>query len=226
AHGMRLVAEVVTDDDRKTVGCQIIHRDSVGRTLYLRNAMHPVDYVDPIVRPIRFRVVVVAADEVPESIGFGRVAGLGAMVVDHEMEADRTAVVQDHRQNVAGMFAFASGAKAYIVIGRDRIGFPHLVRVRQADGVEPVLLDFVQDELVVLCPEAAGSEGGGFGTVPVDAAEYEYAAGRIHDLRCIRVPSSCAERSNYQQKHEDWEETQTAGDHKRRGLRHFLTLLF
>ena len=68
------------------------------------------------------------------------------------------------------------------------IGLPHLIRKRHANGVEAVLLDFVENENVVLGPKAARGKGGSFSAVPVHTANHERRAGWINDLSSTRVP--------------------------------------
>jgi len=75
-----------------------------------------------------------------------------------------------------------------------RIGLPHLVRKRHANGVEPVLLDFVENENVVLGPKAARRRGASFSSVPVHTADHEGRAGWINDLSSASVPSGGVER--------------------------------
>src|SRR5579864_2081041 len=189
AHGMRLVAQVEPENDWESIGSEIVQGSSVGRSLRLRDAVDPIDHMHPIVGPVRLGIVVTVADDVPQAIGFVRIASLGTVVVQDDVQADGARIVDDIRQNVASVLALARRAKSDKMVRGDRIALPHLVGKRHADRVEAVLLDFVQNEGVVLGPQAAGSVGSGFSAVPVDTADHKRRARGIDDLSSAGMPA-------------------------------------
>src|SRR5438045_3156658 len=134
------------------------------------------------------------AGNVPKAVGFGGVAGFGAVIINNDVKADRSGVIDDVGQDVASVFAFAGWTETDEMVRGDGIALPHLIRIRQADGAEAVCLDFVKDEGIVLSPEAAGSVCRGFGAIPVHAAHDVGSTRGIVNLRAAGMPAGGVER--------------------------------
>src|SRR5579864_4946956 len=152
----------------------------------------------PIVGPARLGIVVAVANDVPQAVGFVRIARLGTVVVEDDMQADGARIVDDLRQDVASVLAFARWAESDKMVRGDRIALPHLIGKRHADSVKAILLDFVQNEGVVLGPEAAGSVGSGLRAVPVHTADDERCARGIDYLSSAGMPAGGLKRNGAQ----------------------------
>lgn len=92
---MGLVAQVESEHDGETVGRKIVHGDRIGGTLSLPDSVDPIGDVYPVVGPVRLGVVIAVADDVPQAVGFVRIASLGAMVVENNVYSDRSCIIDD-----------------------------------------------------------------------------------------------------------------------------------
>ena len=52
ANGVRLIAQIVSDHDGKSVGGEIVDGDRIGCTLSLLNPVYPIDDVNPVAGPV------------------------------------------------------------------------------------------------------------------------------------------------------------------------------
>ena len=94
ADGVRLVSQVEAEHRGKSVRCEIGNSDGIGCTLGLLDSVCPVEHVHPIVGPAGFRIIIPSGD-VPKPIGFVRVASLGAVIIENDVQADGAGVVKN-----------------------------------------------------------------------------------------------------------------------------------
>ena len=167
--GVRLVAEVEAD------------HGGVARV--------PFGQRDPVVHPVLAGV----GARVPQAVGLGGLPGLGAVVVQDDLETLLARVGDDLVEDLQGVETLEVGVdRAGGVIEaevlRDDRGLHHLVGERDPDRVVAQVPDVVDDRVVVLRPEAVRDLVGSLEAVPVDAGDPDRVPARVEDLVAAGVP--------------------------------------
>src|SRR5450432_2330899 len=90
------------------------------------------------------------------------------MVVQDHMQTNRASVVDDLRQDIACMQAH-TGCTTNIVLW-DWIGLPHLVRVRNAQGIVAIRFDQTQNCRNIIRPQSMSDGIWCLEAIPVNAA--------------------------------------------------------
>ncbi len=135
----------------------------------------------------------------PEAAEPGAVAGLGAVVVEDDLEALVAGVGDDLVEDLERVQTLevsvdgGAGAAGEFDLGGDGGGFDHLVGEGDADGVVAAAADALDDGAVVLLAEASGDGGFGLKAVPVDAGDADGAVGGVENLVATCVPEAVTE---------------------------------
>jgi hypothetical protein len=123
------------------------------------------------------------------------------VIVQNDVQADAARVVDDARHCVARALAGARPTAGQVVARGNRIGGPHLIRERQADGVGARRVDAIDNRHEVLFAESVRHADPRLEAVPVDAGHRERLSVRPEHVGAADTPPARS-RSPGRQGHE------------------------
>jgi hypothetical protein len=115
------------------------------------------------------------------------------MIVHDDMQADRPGVIYNQRKNVPRPLTLALGTCAHYVLRDFGIDSPILVRVWQADRIEPKTLELIEEEFVVFTPHAMRGVISCFRSKPVSACNNVLVSSWGKNPRAAGRPASAGD---------------------------------